>query len=210
MTQVYQVAHKTLLDNYAVLETLTPNEVYVGASIVVAGVDATFNGTVTVYAVPEYLFIGVDDDGDLLFNYEVAVPFQILYAKTAANVTRTTATGTVTLGTIATTWITAGQVEDWLGIGTASALDTTFLTQCAAASNAFCFQRRLESGYIDAKGTSPSDSVTLGTIAYAGFLYRQRGAVTDFASFDGLPAGNSVGLSPMIKQLLGIPRPQVA
>ena len=210
MTQVYQVAHKTLLDNYAVLETLTPNEVYVGASIVVAGVDATFNGTVTGYAVPEYLFIGVDDDGDLLFNYEVAVPFQILYAKTAANVTRTTATGTVTLGTIATTWITAGQVEDWLGIGTASALDTAFLTQCAAASNAFCFQRRLESGYIDAKGTSPSDSVTLGTIAYAGFLYRQRGAVTDFASFDGLPAGNSVGLSPMIKQLLGIPRPQVA
>ena len=210
MTQVYQVAHKTLLDNYAVLETLTPNEVYVGASIVVAGVDATFNGTVTVYAVPEYLFIGVDDDGDLLFNYEVAVPFQILYAKTASDVTRTTATGTVTLGTIATTWITAGQVEDWLGIGTASALDTAFLTQCAAASNDFCFQRRLESGYIDAKGTSPSDSVTLGTIAYAGFLYRQRGAVTDFASFDGLPAGNSVGLSPMIKQLLGIPRPQVA
>ena len=210
MTQVYQVAHKTLLDNYAVLETLTPNEVYVGASIVVAGVDATFNGTVTVYAVPEYLFIGVDDDGDLLFNYEVAVPFQILYAKTAANVTRTTATGTVTLGTIPTTWITSSQVEDWLGIGTASALDTAFLTQCAAASNSFCFQRRLESGYIDAKGTSPSDSVTLGTIAYAGFLYRQRGAVTDFASFDGLPAGNSVGLSPMIKQLLGIPRPQVA
>ena len=210
MTQVYQVAHKTLLDNYAVLETLTPNEVYVGASILVAGVDATFNGTFTVLAVPEYLFIGVDDEGDLLFNYEVAVPFQILYAKTASDVTRTTATGTVTLGTIATTWITAGQVEDWLGIGTASALDTAFLTQCAAASNAFCFQRRLESGYIDAKGTSPSDSVTLGTIAYAGFLYRQRGAVTDFASFDGLPAGNSVGLSPMIKQLLGIPRPQVA
>ena len=210
MTQVYQVAHKTLLDNYAVLETLTPNEVYVGASILVAGVDATFNGTFTVLAVPEYLFIGVDDEGNLLFNYEVAVPFQILYAKTASDVTRTTATGTVTLGTIACTWVTAGQVEDWLGIGTASALDTTFLTQCAAASNDFCFQRRLESGYIDQKATSPSNSVTLGTIAYGGFLYRQRGAVTDFASFDGLPAGNSVGLSPMIKQLLGIPRPQVA
>ena len=210
MTQVYQVAHKTLLDNYAILETLTPNEVYVGASIVVAGVDATFNGTVSVIAVPEYLFIGVDEYGDFLYNYEVAVPFQILYAKTAANVTRTTATGTVTLGTIPVTWITAGQIEDWLGIGTASALDTTFLTQCAAASNAFCFQRRLESGYIDAKGTSPSDAVTLGTIAYGAFLYRQRGAVTDFSSFDGLPSGNSVGLSPMIKQLLGIPRPQVA
>ena len=210
MTQVYQVAHKTLIDNYAVLETLTPNEVYVNASIVVAGVDATFNGTVSVVAVPEFLFIGVDDEGDLLYNELIPVPFQILYAVTAADVTRTTATGTVTLGTIPCTWITAGQVEDWLGIGTASALDTTFLTQCAAAANAFCFQRRLESGYIDEKATSPSDSVTLGTIAYGGFLYRQRGAVTDFASFDGLPAGNSVGLSPMIKQLLGIPRPQVA
>jgi hypothetical protein len=210
MTQVYQVAHKTLIDNYAVLETLTPNEVYVGASIVIAGVDATFNGTVSVVDVPEYLFIGVDEYGDLLFNYEVPVPFQILYAKTAANVTRTTATGTVTLGTIPCTWVTAQQVEDWLGIGTASALDTAFLTQCAAASNAFCFQRRLESGYIDQKATSPSDAVTLGVIGYAGFLYRQRGAVSDFSSFDGLPAGNSVGLSPMIKQLLGIPRPQVA
>ena len=210
MTQVYQVAHKTLIDNYAVLETLTPNEVYVNASIVIAGVDATFNGTVSVVAVPEFLFIGVDDAGDLLYNELIPVPFQILYAVTAADVTRTTATGTVTLGTIACQWITAGQVEDWLGIGTASALDTTFLTQCAAAANAFCFQRRLESGYIDEKATSPSDSVTLGTIAYGGFLYRQRGAVTDFASFDGLPAGNSVGLSPMIKQLLGIPRPQVA
>jgi hypothetical protein len=210
MTQVYQVAHKTLLDNYAVLETLTPNEVYVGASIIVAGVDATFNGTVTVLAVPEFLFIGVDEYGDLVFNEQAPVPFQILYAKTADNVTRTIATGTVTLGTVPCTWITAGQIEDWLGIGTASALDTTFLTQCASASNAFCFQRRLESGYIDQKGTSPSDAVTLGTIAYGGFLYRQRGAVTDFASFDGMPAGNSVGLSPMIKQLLGIPRPQVA
>jgi len=210
MTQVYQVAHKTLLDNYAVIETLTPNEVYVGASIVVAGVDATFNGTYTVYAVPEYLFIGVDDDGDLIYNYEVAVPFQILYAKTADNVTRTTATGTVTLGTVACTWVTAGQIEDWLGIGTASALDTTFLTQCASAANSLAFTRRQEAGYIDSLSTSPNGQVTLGTISLGGFFYRQRGAVTDFAAFDGMAAGSSVGLSPAIKMLLGIPRPQVA
>ena len=166
----YTVTHKQLTDNYAVLQLLTAAEIEVAASVVITGVNATFNGTYIVYALPQYYFLGVDDEGDLLFNYEVPVPFQILYAKTASDVTRTTATGTVTLGTIPTTWITAGQVEDWLGIGTASALDTTFLTQCAAASNAFCFQRRLESGYIDQKGTSPSDSVTLGTIAYAGFL----------------------------------------
>jgi hypothetical protein len=56
----------------------------------------------------------------------------------------------------------------------------------------------------------PNASVLLGTIAYAGFLYRQRGAVTDFAGFDGLASGGSMGLSPMIKQLLGIDRPAVA
>ena len=211
MTQVYQVAHKTLLDNYAVLETLTPNEVYVNASIVVAGVDATFNGTVSVVAVPEFLFIGVDDEGDLLYNEQVPVPFQILYAVTAADVTRTTATGTVTLGTIPCTWITAGQVEDWLGIGTATAADQTFITQCRQAANEFAYRRRAEAGYKnESLSTVPNPSVLLGTIAYAGFLYRQRGAVTDFASFDGLAAGGSMGLSPMIKQLLGVDRPAVA
>jgi hypothetical protein len=45
---------------------------------------------------------------------------------------------------------------------------------------------------------------------YGGALYRQRGGVTDFASFDGLGTGNTMGLSPMIKQLLGVDRPAVA
>ena len=104
---------------------------------------------------------------------------------------------------------TATQIEDWLGIGTASALDQTFLTQCAAAANAFCFRRRAEAGYRDNPSTSPSDAVTLGVIAYGGFLYRQRGSITDFAGFDGMATGNSVGINPMIKQLLGIDRAQI-
>ena len=206
---VYTVTHKQIADNYGVLQLLTNAIIQPGDTITVASVDATFNGSRSVYACPQFYFLGVDEYGDLLYNYDLPIQNQVLFALTAADVERGAATGTVTHAPVCT-WITAGNIEDWLGIGTASALDTAFLTQCAAASNAFCFQRRLESGYIDAKGTSPSDSVTLGTIAYAGFLYRQRGAVTDFASFDGLPAGNSVGLSPMIKQLLGIPRPQVA
>ena len=37
-----------------------------------------------------------------------------------------------------------------------------------------------------------------------------RGAITDFATFDGLGTGNTFGLSPMVKQLLAIDRPQVA
>jgi hypothetical protein len=49
----YSVTNKYLLDNYAVLQLLTPSEIAVGESIVVASVDATFNGTYTVRALPQ-------------------------------------------------------------------------------------------------------------------------------------------------------------
>jgi len=205
----YTVTHKQLLSNYAVLQTLTPNDLVVGGTFTVGSVAAPFAGTFVCYDKPEYLFIGVDNEGDLLFNYEIPIPNQVLYACTGTDVQRTTSSGTITF-TETCTWITAGQIEDWLGIGTASALDTTFLTQCALAANSLAFTRRQEAGYIDSLSTSPNGQVTLGTISLGGFFYRQRGAVTDFASFDGLASGASVGLSPAIKMLLGIPKPAVA
>jgi len=205
----YTVTHKQLLSNYAVLQTLTPNDLVVGGSFTVASVAVPFNGTFTVYDLPEYLFIGVDDQGDLLFDYEIPVPNQVLYKCTGTDVQRTASTGSITF-TQTCTWVTATQIEDWLGIGTASSLDTAFLTQCAAAANSLAFTRRQEAGYIDSLSTSPNGQVTLGTISLGGFFYRQRGAVTDFAAFDGMAAGASVGLSPAIKMLLGIPKPAVA
>jgi hypothetical protein len=205
----YTVTHKQLLSNYAVLQTLTPNDLVVGGTFTVGSVAVPFNGTFTVYDLPEYLFIGLDDEGDLLFNYEIPVPNQVLYKCTGTDVQRTASTGTITF-TQTCTWITATQIEDWLGIGTASALDTAFLTQCALAANSLAFTRRQEAGYIDSLSTSPNGQVTLGTISLGGFFYRQRGAVTDFATFDGMSAGASVGLSPAIKMLLGIPKPAVA
>jgi hypothetical protein len=205
----YTVTHKQLLSNYAVLQTLTPNDLVVGGTFTVGSVAVPFNGTFTVYDLPEYLFIGLDDEGDLLFNYEIPVPNQVLYKCTGTDVQRTASTGSITF-TQTCTWITATQIEDWLGIGTASALDTAFLTQCALAANSLAFTRRQEAGYIDSLSTSPNGQVTLGTISLGGFFYRQRGAVTDFATFDGMSAGASVGLSPAIKMLLGIPKPAVA
>ena len=205
----YTVTHKQLLSNYAVLQTLTPNDLVVGGTFTVGSVAVPFNGTFTVYDLPEYLFIGVDDQGDLLFNYEIPVPNQVLYACTGTDVQRTASSGTITF-TETCTWVTAAQIEDWLGIGTASALDTAFLSQCALAANSLAFTRRQEAGYIDSLTTSPNGQVTLGTISLGGFFYRQRGAVTDFATFDGMSAGASVGLSPAIKMLLGIPKPAVA
>ena len=207
---VYSVSQKYIVDNYAVVVLLTnADPLEVGQSFTLAGVDATFNGSYTVHALPPFRFLGVDEYGFFLYDPEQPIQHQVLFAKTADNVIISPATGTLTT-TPTCTWITAdSQIEDWLGIGTATAADQTFITQCRLAANEFCYRRRLEAGYKDSLTTVPNASVTLGTVAYAGFLYRQRGAVTDFAGFDGLAAGGSMGLSPMIKQLLGIDRPAV-
>jgi hypothetical protein len=206
----YSVTQKYLVDNYAVVVLLTnADPLEVGQSFTLAGVDATFNGTYTVHTLPPFRFMGVDEYGFFIYDPEQPIQHQVLFAKTAANVIISPATGTLTT-TPTCTWITAdSQVEDWLGIGTATVADQTFITQCRLASNEFCFRRRQEANYRDSLTTVPNASVLLGAVAYAGFLYRQRGAVTDFAGFDGLAAGGSMGLSPMIKQLLGIDRPAV-
>ena len=208
---VYSVQQKYLTDNYAVIVLLTnADPLEVGQSVTIAGVDATFNGTYTVIGLPQYYFTGVDDQGFFVYDIEAPIANQVLYAKTADNVNIVAATGTLTTTPVCT-WITAQQIEDWLGIGTATAADTAFLTTCALAANSFAYRRRLEAGYRNESLTTvPNGSVSLGTVMYGGALYRQRGGVTDFATFDGLGTGGTMGLSPMIKQLLGVDRPAVA
>lgn len=206
---VYSVTQKYLIDNYAVLQLLTQSEIAVGESITVASVDATFNGTYTVRALPQYLYIGIDTEGDLLYDYEVPVQNQVLYAKTANDVSRIAATGTVTY-TQTCTWITQQNVLDWLGISVATAGDQTFVTTCAAAANIFCYRRRQEAGYIDSLTTVPSQDVYLGTVMYAGMLYKSRGTVDVFSSYQDMGQTPVVGMNGQIKQLLGIDRPACA
>ena len=207
----YNTASKQLLDNYACISTLESTEIVVGESVTVGSLGAPFNGSFTVLACPQYLFTGVDGEtGEFLYNTNVAIPNQILFACTGSDVEFVAIyTGTVTY-TQTCTWITATDIEDWIGIGTATAGDTTFLTICAAAANSFAYRRRQEVGYFDSLSTVPSQDVKLGTTMYGGALYRQRGSITDFASFDGMSTGSTNGLSPLVKQLLGVDRPQVA
>jgi hypothetical protein len=206
---VYTVTQKYLIDNYAVVQLLTDAEIELGASVVLAGVDATFNGSYTVRALPQYLYVGIDTEGDLLYDVNYPIANQVLVAKTASNVTRTAATGTLTI-TQTCTWVTAANLEDWLGIGTATAADAAFLTVCAAASSQFAWRRRMEAGYVDSLTTVPSQDVFLGTQMYGGALYRQRGSVDQYASFQNMGVTPVMGLNGMIRQLLGIDRPQVA
>ena len=206
---VYSVTQKYLIDNYAVVQLLTDAEIELGASVVLAGVDATFNGTYTVRALPQYLYVGIDSEGDLLYDSNIPIANQVLVAKTADDVARTAASGTLTI-TQTCTWVTAANLEDWIGIGTATAADAAFLTVCAAAASQFCWRRRMEAGYVDSLTTVPSQDVFLGTQMYGGALYRQRGSIDQFASFQNMGVTPVMGLNGMIRQLLGIDRPQVA
>jgi hypothetical protein len=205
----YSVTHKYLLDNYAVLQLLTPSEIAVGESITVASVDATFNGTYVCRALPQYLYTGTDDQGDLLYDFNVPIQNQVLYAKTASDVDRVAATGTVTY-TQTCTWITQQNVLDWLGISVATAGDQAFVTTCAAAANIFCYRRRQEASYIDSLTTVPSQDVYLGTVMYAGMLYKSRGTVDVFSSYQDMGQTPVAGMNGQIKQLLGIDRPACA
>ena len=208
---VYPVTQKQRQDDYAVLQLQVNSEVAVGGSVVVASVDVSFNGTHTVYALPQYYFRGVDNFGELIFDYEQPIPNQVMFYDPGDDVQRQTIQP---LGTLTYTptcqWITAGNIEDWLGIGVATTADQQFLTQCASAANSFCFRRRQEAGYFDQLSVSPSGDVALGTIQYGGMLYRQRGSIDSFASFSDNGGTAVTGLSGVIKQLLGIDRPQVA
>jgi hypothetical protein len=207
----YTVTNKYLIDNFAVLQLLTPSEIAVGSSITVASVDATFNGTFTVRALPQYLYLGIDDQGDLLYDYQIPIADQVLYAKTANDVSRVAASGTVAYSPVCT-WVTAAEVMSYLGITiTNPSDDYTLLTQSVSAGNQFCYRRRQESGYIDSLTTSPGGDATLGTLMYCAALWRSRGSIeATYATFDGMGSAPQQSLTPIVKQLLGIPRPAVA
>jgi hypothetical protein len=207
----YTVTNKYLIDNFAVLQLLTPSEIAVGSSITVASVDATFNGTFTVRALPQYLFLGIDTQGDLLYDYQVPIADQVLYAKTADDVERVAASGTVSYSPNCT-WITTAELVTYLGISLANPSDDyTLATQARNAANDFCYRRRQESSYVDSLSTSPGHDVTLATLMYAAALWRSRGSIeSTYATFDGMGSAPQQSLTPIVKQLLGIPRPAVA
>ena len=206
---VFTVTHAMRLDDYAVVQTLEATEIGIGQSIAVAG-STGVNGTFTVLAVPVYEYRGVDDEGDWLYDYDVTITNQLLFASAGADVARDSNTGTVTW-TETCSWIVAADVLSWLGISVATANDTTFVGVCTDAANAWAYKARKMAGYqAESLSTAPSSAVKLGTIMYAGALYRERGSVDSFASFGELGAPAPVGSMGQIMRLLGIRRSQVA
>lgn len=110
-----------------------------------------------------------------------------------------------------TTWVDDADVLIWLGIDVATTNDTDFVATCVEAGNDWAYRKRQQAGYHDSRCIIPSPSVKEGTLLYCATLYRERGSVDSFASFDSmaLTGGPSMSLG-RIMQLLGINRSQVA
>lgn len=207
---VFDIAFKQRLSNVAVLQTFVSTDVQVGDSITVAGLGGGFDGTQTIISVEPYLLVQVGEQGDLWFDYSDIQPYQLIFKDAGADVERTSVSaGTITF-TQSCSWVDPGDVLNWLGVDPANAADVQFLGECTNAANAFSFRKRRESGYNDSLSTVPGDDVKHGTVLYAAMLYRERGAIDGFASFDGFGTGGAPTLSiGRVMQLLGCGKPQV-
>jgi hypothetical protein len=207
----FSISHRMRLDDVVVIQTLTETDIAVGQSITVAGLGNGMDGTFTVIAVPQFLFTGVSYQGDLTYNTDVIIPNQLAYIDSGDNVDRDSADpfGTLTWS-ITCSWTTSGNVTEFLGIATATANDTAYIATCVAAANAWAFRKRVEAGYTDSATTSPSSDVTLGTTLYAAALYRERGSIDSFQTFEVMTPSTTGFNMGRIHQLLGINRSQVA
>ena len=206
---VFNLAFHARLDNYAILQTFVDTDIQSQDSVVVAGADHGFSGTHTVISTEPYEFMGVSDEGDLLFDYNVIMENQFIYANAGTDFDRSVATGTVTY-TPTCSWITSADVTSWLGIEVATANDTAFIAVCVSAANSWAFRKRREAGYTDSLTTAPDGAAKLGTIMYAATQYSSRGAVDGYSSFDSMSMGTPTMSLGQIMQLLGCGRPQVA
>jgi hypothetical protein len=206
---VFTVTHAQRVDDYAVIQTLEATDITIGQTIVVAGVGNSFDATYIVQAIPTFLFVGVSVEGDFIFDYEVTITNQLLVKSNFDNYSRAAATGTVTW-TQTCSWTTVANTQEFLGISSATANDTAYLTTCVAAANAWCFRRRVQAGYHDSLTTVPDGSVLLGTTLYAAGLYRERGTTGDsYASFGDM-SGPPLMTLGRVNQLLGVKRSQCA
>jgi hypothetical protein len=207
----FSITHAMRLEGVAVVQTLTATDVTVGQSVTVAGVGNGFDGTYTVVAVPTALLVEVDDEGDFIYDYDQIITNQLLVIDAGDDVERYAVDpfGTLTW-TPTCTWITSSNVTEFLGIATATANDTAFITTCVNAANAWAYRKRQEAGYRDSLTTSPGGDVTLGTTLFAASMYRRRGSIDGFQSFDVMDTTQPAMSMGDIHKLLGVNRSQVA
>jgi hypothetical protein len=207
----FTVTHQMVLDNVAVVQTLENTDIAIGQTITLSGCAAQLNGAHIVFAVPTYLFLGTDEEGDYLFDSDVIIPNQLLFQDVGTDLPREAVTPVGSLvWTQTCTWINLADLTEFLGISGATANDTAFMTSSVNASNAWSFKRRVQAGYSDSLTTVPDAAVKAGVVLMAASLYRERGSLDSFNSFQDMNISAPVASMGRINQLLGIKRSQVA
>ena len=207
------VTHQQITDNVAVVQTLESTDILVGQEITLTGCDGSINGVHTVFQIPIYYFTGVDSTGDYMFNDQILFKNQILFQLVDDNIQRSAVDPVGSLQWTTPTeceWCDVADLTEFLGIAGATANDTAFMTTSVNAANAYCFKRRSQAGYKDDLVNVPDAAVLSGVVLMAASLYRERGSIDSFASFQDMTISAPVASMGRINSLLGIKRAQVA
>jgi hypothetical protein len=209
----YHIINVARVDGFGVVQLLEPIvNLPVNTHINVSGLtNSSLNGNSQhVWSVEPYELLEVTDTNEFVYNYDEYRANQVVFLNAGTDITWIADAGTLTYEPDIQ-WITATDVEVFLGISTATANDTAFIEDyCVPAANEFVYRRRLEAGYHDDPDAVPNNAVKTGTVLYAAMLYRQRGSVDGYASFDQLGVQTPFGSLGTIYQLIGTNRPQVA
>lgn len=209
----FTVTHQQITDNVCVVQTLESTDILVGQEITVSGCDASINGVHIVFQIPIYYFTGINTAGDYLFNDQIVFKNQILFQLVDDDIERSAVdpVGSLTWTTpTECVWSDVPDLEEFLGIAGATANDTAFMTTSVNAANAWCFKRRSQAGYKDDLVNVPDAAVLAGTVLMAASLYRERGSIDSFNSFQDMTISAPVASMGRINSLLGIKRAQVA
>jgi hypothetical protein len=108
------------------------------------------------------------------------------------------------------TWASVEDVENYLGyVPVAASADEAYLEDCVAAANCWAYRRRRSAGYRDNPTAPPCSSSKLGVILMAGAMFRQKGSVDGFQSYNEMSFTAPTGNLGEVMKLLGINRAQV-
>jgi len=164
---------------------------YIGDKVRVEGISNVFNGTHTLTGV----------------NLEAMT---VTFSKGNSTVSLTNLRGAEIY--VMPQWTDEALVLSWLGITEGvTANDTAFVSECVEASNQWCFRKRQEAGYTKDRVTfPPSGDVQQAATMYAAALYRERGSLDSFQSYEMMATASPTGSLGQIMRLLGCGRATVA
>jgi len=107
------------------------------------------------------------------------------------------------------TWVTTEDVELFVGQVEPATDEADYLELCTDAANNWCYNRREAAGYSDNPTVVPGAAVKAGTVLYAASIFRQKGSLDNFQSFEAMPTPAPVGSMGEIMRLLGIGRARI-